>query len=61
MNLSFLVSNNWEELKRKFPDAYNFLLGESLHNEYQWYKNRKSPLNEWEQKRSEELTKLFES
>lgn len=60
MNLAMIREKAWGTFEKKFPDAYSFLLEESLRGEL-CYLARLSQPNEWEKKRLEELEKILKS
>ena len=59
MKISFISEKAWREFQENHPDAYAFLLHESLIGE-QRYLNEQPALNGWEYKRLRELNELWE-
>ena len=58
MKLSTISESAWLWFKTNYPDAYSFLLKESLYGEWCGLRNR-SILNEWEKTRLAELDYLL--
>lgn len=60
MNVAYLSSDDWEEFRKKYPDAYFFLLNASLRGEFTHLgmKDRRV-MDGWDKRRLAELLEVF--
>lgn len=49
----------WEHVRKEYPEVWAFLVHASLKGELKSLRRKTNP-NDWEKRRLEELTKLFE-
>ena len=60
MMLNTIPAEAWEHVRKEYPEVWAFLLHASLKGELKSLQRKTNP-NEWERRRLEELTKLFET